>query len=172
MFPVTMDFPPTGEESITSAITSEEQTRYAFSNTLYYNQYAIEQKEDLIRYDTQLQLQRQFDRLMNQLQDEWSTYRDNFSGVTFPEVQEVASNLAATLLHTSPEKMSVELTVDATVFLSCIYSGMNAYVEAHFEPKEETEVVVNVYEDKKSVFAFGGSLAESLQAFFTFLSNR
>lgn len=172
MFPVTMDLPPTGEESITSTITSEEQTRYAFSNTLYYNRYAVEQKEDLIRYDAQLQLQRQFDRLMNRLQDEWSVYSDNFSGVTFREVQEVASNLVATLLHTSPERMSVELTADATVFFTCMYPGMNAYVEGHFEPREETEVVVNAYEDKKPVFACGGSLAESLQAFFIFLSNK
>ncbi len=172
MFPVTMDLPPTGEESITSTITSEEQTRYAFSNTLYYNRYAVEQKEDIIRNDAKLQLQRQFDRLMNRLQDEWPAYRDHFLGVTFQEIQEVASNLATTLRHTSPDKMSVELTADATVFLTCIYPGMNAYVEAHFEPNEETEVVVNAYEDKKSVFACGGSLAESLQAFFTFLSNK
>ena len=172
MFPVTMDLPPTGEESITSTITSEEQTRYAFSNTLYYNRYAVEQKEDLIRFDAQLQLQRQFDRLMNRLQDEWPAYRDNFVGVTFREVQEVASNLAATLLNTSPEKMSVELTVDATVFFTCMYPDMNAYIEAHFEPGEEPEVVINVYEDKKPVYAYGGTLVESLQAFYSFLNNR
>ena len=172
MFPVTMDLPPTGEESITSTITSEEQTRYAFSNTLYYNRYAVEQKEDIIRYDAKLQLQRQFDRLMNRLQDEWQTYREHFSGVTLREVQEVASNLGATLLHTSPNKIALELTTDATVFFTCMYLGMNAYVEVHFEPGEEPEVVVNAYEDKKSVYAYGGTLTESLQSFYSFLNNR
>lgn len=171
MIPLTMDLPPTGEESIAYTTTVDDQTRYAFSNTAYYR-HTADREEDIIRYDTQLQLRRQFDRLMNKLQDEWQTYREHYSGVDFREVQDITSKLAATLVHTSPEKMSVELTADATVFFTCIYPGINAYVEAHFDPVEATEVVINVYKNKQAVYAYGDTLAESLQAFYSFLNQR
>ena len=171
MILLTMDLPPTGEESIAYTTTVGDQTRYAFSNTAYYR-HTADREEDIIRYDAQLQRRRQFDRLMNWLQDEWRTYKEHFSGVDFREVQDITSKLAATLVHTSPEKMSVELTTDASVFFTCIYPDINAYVEAHFEAEEETEVVINAYKNKQAVYAYGGTLTASLQAFYAFLNNR
>lgn len=170
MIPLTMDLPPTGEESIAYTTTVDDQTRYAFSNTAYYR-HTANREEDIIRYDAQLQ-RRQFDRLMNRLQDEWRTYREHFSEVDFREVQDITSKLAATLVYTSPERMSVELTADATVFFTCIYPYINAYVEAHFDPDEQAEVVINAYANKKPVYAYGGTLTESLQAFYSFLNQR
>ena len=45
-------------------------------------------------------------------------------------------------------------------------------MEAHFDPDEETEIVINAYINKKPVFAYGGTLTESLQAFYSYLNQR
>lgn len=168
MNPVTADLPTTGMERIEYTASSTETATPTFSNTSYY-QYASIREHDLLLSDAERQLKRRFDRLMGRFQDEWQNGKHYFEGTKEQDIQGTVIQLTELLLRTSPQKVALELTPEATVFFTCIYKNKNAYVEAHYEAGQPTEFVVNVYEAKQPVFAYGGSLADTVKALFRFL---
>lgn len=71
-------------------------------------------------------------------------------------------------LLTNPEKIGVDLTDDPSVFITLVYpNGKNAYLEFFFEPgkNEPAQHNINIYENKKVVFAYSGGFLKSLQEF-------
>lgn len=76
-------------------------------------------------------------------------------------------------LLTNPDKIGVDLTDEPSVFITLVYpDGKNAYLEFFFEPgkTEPVQHNINIYENKKAVFAYSGGFLESLKAFLEIIS--
>ena len=92
-----------------------------------------------------------------------------FEGIDLRGVRAASAFATTFSLLTNPDKIGVDLTDEASVFITLIYPcGKNAYLEFFFEPGkfEPVQHNVNIYENKKVVFAFSGKFEESLRAFF------
>ena len=92
-----------------------------------------------------------------------------FEGVDLNIVRAAAAFSSTFCLLTNPEKFGIDLTNEPSVFITLVYPGAkNAYLEFFFDPgkTEPVQHNINIYENKKAVFAYSGGFLESLQAFF------
>ena len=78
-----------------------------------------------MRYEAELPLMLLFKK-------RWEQGQSAFSGISHKEVLKRSGALAVFLLLTNPEKVSVDVTPDGTVFFTAVYLEENAYIEAHF----------------------------------------
>ena len=70
-------------------------------------------------------------------------------------------------LLTNPDKIGVDMTDEPSVFMTLVYPDKNAYLECFFDPgkTQPVQVNINIYENKKAVFAYSGDFMESLKSF-------
>ena len=92
----------------------------------------------------------------------------SFEGIDLRGVRAASALTTTFCLLTNPEKIGLDLTEEPSVFITLVYpGGKNAYLEFYFEPGVQKPVQhnINIYENKKAVFAFSGEFEESLNAF-------
>ena len=91
-----------------------------------------------------------------------------FSGIEMDIVNAYSKCAAEFCLLTFPQKITVDLTDDASVFFTLRYNDqVNAYHELFFEPEAQEPVQhnVNISAHKNLVFAYSGKFDHSIQAF-------
>ena len=66
------------------------------------------------------------------------------------------------LLTLDPEYITFELTEDCSVFFQSLVNDKNIYLELFFtkDVEEGVEIVTNIYQDRKNIFAYGGSIED------------
>lgn len=103
----------------------------------------------------------------------WDEKGVNFAGFPKVTVFEKTKEVIDELLTLYPEYITFELTEDCSVFFQSLVNNKNIYLELFFtkEVKEEVEVVTNIYQDGKNVFAYGGSIDDTFKKIETRVSQ-
>ena len=83
-------------------------------------------------------------------------FQDFDKTFVFENIKLVIDNLRSL----SPCYITFEFTNDGNVFFQSLVNEKNVYLELYFanDIKEETEAVVNLYQNGACVFAFGGAI--------------
>ncbi|HFA50124.1 MAG TPA: hypothetical protein ENJ95_14030 [Bacteroidetes bacterium] len=136
------------------------------SDVSFYKKY-YRQQIDFLLGDYFQVMEKRLGQLLGQLEQKLENRGDMLAGIEVKAVQRAFSFLASWVLLTGPQKLSVDITADCSVFLTVLYPGKNAYFELFFEAgkEEPVELVFNVYKNKKPVSAYGGKFADALAAF-------
>ena len=175
MLTITPDLPPTGTEGLEYFFqqSPEPEARgelFVFNTTEYLQAGSF--STDIAHQDILRQFQRRYDQLTLLFKKRWEQGQSAFSGISHKEVFKRSVSLAVFILLTNPEKISVDVTPDATVFFTALYAEENAYVEAHFAPDEETEVVFNIYRKGVPVLAHGGEFDPAVNQYIQYFTKK
>ena len=175
MLPITSDLPPTGTDQVEyffqHSFEPEAKGELFVFNTIEYFQ-TESFSMDIAHQDVLRQFQRRYDQLMLLFKRRWEQSQAAFSDISHKEVLKRSGSLAVFILLTSPEKVSVDVTSEATVFFTAIYMNVNAYIEAHFAPDEETEIVFNIYQNGGPVLAYGGEFDLAVNQYIHFFAEK
>lgn len=101
-------------------------------------------------------------QLFIEFSNKWEEKRASFAGFQKATVFEKTKEVINELLVLDPEYITFELTEDCSVFFQTLVNDKNIYLELFFtkEVQDEVEVITNIYQDGKNVFAFGGSIQD------------
>ncbi len=175
MLTITSDPPPTGTEQVEyffqSSLEPEAKGELFVFNTTEYFQ-AESFSTDIAHQDILRQFQRRYDQLILLFKKRWEQGQVAFAGISHKDVLKRSGALAVFVLLTNPEKVSVDVTPDATVFFTAVYEEENAYVEAHFAPNEETEIVFNIYQNGVPVLAHGGEFDTAVNQYIQYFAKK
>lgn len=105
---------------------------------------------------------RMYIQLFVEFLKKWDKKEANFRGFPKATVFEKTKKVIDELLTLDPEYITFELTEDCSVFFQSLVNGKNIYLELFFtkEVKDEVEVITNIYQGGKNIFAYGGSIED------------
>lgn len=115
---------------------------------------------------------RQFIKLEQSFSEQLKKHEATFAGQNTYLLKEKMKMSADALIGCSPDKISLELTWDGSLFYKLIKNNITVHFE-HFLVDEfdgSDEAIVTIYEDYKEVKNYGGTLAETIKQFATFPS--
>jgi len=175
LLPITIDLPPTGTnrteydlQQISSHDSSEELFLFNARDYVHTKTFS----GDVTRQDLIRQFLRRYDQLMVRFKKNWQKGQEAFADISQIEVFKTSGLLSAFILSTNPDKVAVEVTPDVTVFFTAIYMEESAYVEAHFAPDEETEIVFNIYKNGVPVLAYGGQFDRAINQYIHYFAEK
>ena len=152
---------------------SNIQGQYDFLNSEHAH-LAFE-AEDIIAQDKLRQFERQAEQLIHNWKGRVALQAEAFQGIN-PHAVKQSLGTAIVFLLAQPEKISVDATPDASVFVTATYAtGHTTYLEIFLEPgqAQPVEAVVNIYaSDGSCAFAFGGTLPDTLAQTLHFLHKK
>lgn len=97
-----------------------------------------------------------------------STHQAAFEGIDLNTVREATGFVVRFCLATTPEKITVDFTDDASAVITVRYPNqIDAYLEMYYEPgaSEPVQHVVLISQNKTNTFAYDGAFLPALEAF-------
>ena len=92
--------------------------------------------------------------------NKWKQHQFHFRNYSQAFVFEKIKEVIDTFLTMNPSYITFELTKDCSVFFQSMVNGFNIYLELYFtnDLKDGVEAITNIYQDGRSIFAYGGSI--------------
>lgn len=144
----------------TSFITGKEVSN--LSNSSYLEDNKIENNFSVKKaFDNH----RQFIKLEETFQEQLNNYREIYGSLNVYVLQEKMKLSADSLLSCYPEKVSLEVTAEGSLFYTFLKDDFTVYFQ-HFlveEFDDSDEAIVSIYKGNEKVLDFGGTLIEVLQ---------
>ncbi len=94
----------------------------------------------------------------------YNSLKEEFKNVPFNQVFLVLKQALETLILINPDNLFIGATSDVSIYFRFSLNNKNFYLEIFFETEDklETHSVLNVFEDRKLIYSFGGTLKETL----------
>ncbi len=102
---------------------------------------------------------RKFIRLEKALKKQWQEFKDVYSKEDYEYFKQAMQQSVPLLLGLSPDKISLQLSYDKSIFYTLIKNDISIYFD-HFVQLEDDmdEVIVSVYQKKEKIFSLSSSL--------------
>lgn len=116
---------------------------------------------------------RSYIQLFTEFLEKWREKGSYFTGFSKATVFEKMKEVVDKLLTFDPEYITFELTDDCSVFFQSLVNDKNIYLELFFtkDVEEGFEIVTNIYQDRKNIFAYGGSIEDTFSKIKTRISQ-
>ncbi|CAN5176859.1 hypothetical protein BH23BAC1_BH23BAC1_50230 [soil metagenome] len=106
---------------------------------------------------------REFIKLYKEFMSKWEVKEVYFKNFPKAMVFEKTKEVILLLLSIFPNYIKFDLTEDCSVFFQASVNNFNIYLELFFTEDEEdgVEAILNIYQESKCIFAYGGSIEDS-----------
>jgi hypothetical protein len=117
---------------------------------------------------------RQFIQLERSFLQQLEKFPELFDGLNRYLLQEKMKLSADSILNCMPDKISLEVTLDGSIFYTFLKDDLNVYFEHYLidEFDDSDESIISIFKGDENILNFGGSLVDTLTELNNFLAPR